>query len=269
MTEEHRGVLDGSGTLAERSVLIEARIETVWAIVSDPAGVSRWLQGTARFEPAPGSPFEVEFAQFDTVVRGEVLECDAEHHRFSVTWGIASGPQSDAFPAGSSKLEILLEPEGSGTRASVRHSALPSETEARNHEAGWRFHLSRLALFANRDDLGASLGPALEAWFAAWNETDGETRDALLARCCATDVAFRDEYASLEGRDTLALHIGNTQHFIPGWRIERSGAPRICRGEALVGWRAIGPDGQEFAGTHHLVADPDGTLRRVTSFSNP
>ena len=269
MTKEERGPLEGSGTLAEHSVLIEARVETVWAIVSDPAGFSEWLQGTARFSPEPGSPFEIDFPRFQTAVRGEVLECDAARHRFAVTWGVESGAQAETFPVGSSKLELWLSSEAGGTRAHVRHSALPSETEARNHEAGWRFHMSRLALFANRADLSASLGPSLESWFGAWNETDAEARSALLARCCAPDVEFRDEYTSLRGRDLLGLHIGNTQHFIPGWRIEASGTPRICRGEALASWGATGPEAQRFTGTHHLVADPDGTLRRVTSFWNP
>jgi len=268
MTQETRGVLEGSGTLAEHSVLIAARIETVWAIVSDPGRFGEWLQGKARFVPEPGSDFEIDFPQFEMVVRGEVLECDPERHRFAVTWGVASGTQAETFPAGSSKLELWLAEEPGGTRAHVRHSALPSETEARNHEAGWRFHLSRLSLFANRADLKASLGPALDAWYGAWNEPDADARRDLIAGCCAPDVEFRDEYASLRGSEPLGLHIGNTQHFIPGWRIERTGEPRICRGEALVEWRACGPAEQRFSGTHHVVADPDGTLRRITAFWN-
>lgn len=268
MTQESHGVLEGSGTLAEHSVLIAARIETVWAIVSDPRRFGEWLEGTASFAPEPGSAFEIDFPRFDTVVRGQVLECDAERHRFAVTWGVAEGEQAATFPVGSSKLELWLETEDGGTRAHVRHSALPSETEARNHEAGWRFHLSRLSLFANRTDLEVTLGPALEAWFGAWNETDAAERTALIERCCATDVEFRDEYASLRGSELLGLHIGNTQRFIPGWRIERTGDPRICRGEALVDWSAAGPGGRRFTGTYHLVADPDGTLDRITAFSN-
>lgn len=268
MTEERRGSLEGRDTLAEHSVLIAARAETVWAILSDPERFGEWLQGKASFRAEPGSAFEVDFPQFDTVVRGEVLECDADRRRLAVTWGVASGAQAETFPVGSSKLELWLEPEPKGTRAHVRHSALPSETEARNHEAGWRFHFSRLSLFANRADLRASLGPSLDAWFGAWNETDADARGELIARCSAPDVEFRDEYASLSGVELLALHIGNTQHFIPGWRIERAGEPRICRGEALVDWEATGPDEQRFTGTNHVVADPDGTIRRVTSFWN-
>lgn len=266
---EARGPLSGSGTLAEHSVLIEASPDTVWSIVSSPDRFSEWLQGTARFTGEPGTAFEIDFPRFDTEVRGEIVEFDAGRHRFAVTWGIAAGPQAATFPVGSSSLEIWLEPEEGGTRAHVRHSALPSETEARNHEAGWRFHFSRLALFANRDDLTASLGPALAAWFGAWNETDADRRAALLARCCAEDIEFRDEYAALRGRDTLGLHIGNTQHFVPEWTIAAEGALRICRGEALQGWAATGPGGERFTGTHHLAADPRGTLRRVTAFQDP
>lgn len=279
MTEQPSGIVEDGRTLAEHSVLIAARIETVWGIVSDPDRFGDWLQGRAAFAPEPGSDFEIDFPQFETRIRGEVLEYEPERHRFVVSWGVASGPQAATLPIGSSKVELWLVSEEGGTRAHVRHSALPSEKEARDHEAGWRFHLSRLSLFANRADLEASLGPALAAFYGAWNEPDPEARTGLLARCCAPDVTYRDEYASLEGRDLLGLHMGNTQRFIPGWRIERTGEPRICRGEALVDWRAGGetlerPAGGETlerrtGGTHHLVVDPDGTLRRITAFENP
>ena len=53
---------------------------------------------------------------------------------------------------------------------------------------------------------------------------------------------------------------------MPGAKLEPTGDVRICRGEALVGWRSVGADGATLEGFNHVVADRDGTLRRVAGF---
>lgn len=256
-----------AATLVELTRHIKARPTTVWGIISDASRFSEWMAGAARFEPHPGSPFRIEFPQFQTVIRGEVLECDETALKLALSWGVEAGPQADTFPPGSSRLELSLFPDGNGTRVELRHSSLPSGTETRHQEAGWRFHCSRLDLMANRADLGNTLGPALDAWFAAWNETDPDARRALLESCCSEDVSFRDEWAEASGRDLLSVHIGNTQHFVPGWSIATAGAAVVCRGEALVRWAASGPEGRRTTGTNHVTVHPDGTITRVTGFA--
>lgn len=256
-------------TLVDLSRRIDARIETVWRIISTPDGFGAWMGGEVRFEPAAGSEFIADFRQFDTVIRGEVLELDASDHRIALSWGVESGPQAATFPPGSSRVEISLTAEDDGTRARLVHSSLPSVEEAEGHEAGWRFHLSRLSLQANRTDLSESLGPSIDAWFRAWGEPDPDARAALLLECCAEDVAFRDEYAEAAGRELLSVHIGRTQQFMPGFSIRASGPAVVCRGEALVPWESPGPDGTTFHGTNHVAARPDGTITRVTGFFAP
>ena len=253
-------------TLVDISRTIDARLDTVWDIISTPEGFSKWMGGDVTFASDVGSPFEGRFPQFQTVIRGEVLEFDSGAHRIALSWGIETGPQAAYFPAASSRVELSLTAEAPGTLIQVRHSALPTAKEAGDHEAGWRFNLSRLSLIANREDLSATLGPAMDAWFAAWNETDSERRAELLARCCAPDIEFRDEYTEASGRDLLSLHIGNSQRFRPGWRIESAGPVVICRGEALCPWRYTGPEGAAVEGTNHVTATPDGTISRVTGF---
>jgi len=260
---------DTEQTIVDLTRYIDARVDTVWRILSTPEGFGAWMGGEVRFDAAPGSEFIARFPQFQTVIRGEVLEMDARARRIALSWGVEAGPQAATLPVGSSRLEISLSPEGHGTRARLVHSSLPSADEARNHEAGWRFHLSRLSLQANRTDLAATLGPAVDAWFAAWNEDDGDARDALLLECCAEDVEFRDEYAEATGRDLLATHIGNTRQYMPGFSIRATGPIVVCRGEALVPWESTGPGGTSIAGTNHLVARPDGTILRVTGFVAP
>lgn len=245
---------------------IDARVDTVWGIVSTPEGFGAWMGGQVSFSPEPGSAFEANFPQFQTVIRGEVLEFDPDAHRMALSWGAAEGPQAATFPVGSSRLELSFTPDENGTLARVLHTSLPSAQEAEGHEAGWRFHLSRLSLQANRQDLAETLGESIDAWFGAWNEDDADARDALLRSCCAEDVEFRDEYADAKGRDLLSKHIGNTRQFMPGFSIAATGPAVVCRGEALVPWTSTGPDGSSFAGTNHIAARPDGTITRVTGF---
>ena len=54
--------------------------------------------------------------------------------------------------------------------------------------------------------------------------------------------------------------------FMPGWKLESTGEVRICRGEALVGWRSVGLEGAMLEGFNHVSAARDGTLRRITGF---
>ncbi|MDH3734763.1 MAG: SRPBCC domain-containing protein [Gemmatimonadota bacterium] len=257
---------EAAGVLIDLSKKIDAHVDTVWGIVSTPEGFGAWMGGTVSFSPDAGSPFEANFPQFQMVIRGEVREFDATAHRLVLTWGVAQGPQTETFPAGSSLLELTLTPENGGTDARVHHSQLPTEEGAEGHEAGWRFHLSRLSLQANRQDLTNNLGRSVDAWFAAWNETDADARDALLISCCSEDVAFRDEYADATGRQLLSMHIGSTQMFMPGFSIAAAGPAIVCRGEALVPWKGTGPNGLEVTGTNHIAAHPDGTITRVTGF---
>ena len=170
------------------------------------------------------------------------------------------------FPAGSSLVEFQLRPDGPACRIELRHTGLRSPEAAAQQEGGWRFQLSKLDLKANRADLAAGLDRTLPEWITAWNEQDTEARLAALERCCHEDITFRDEWTSLSGTGMLALHIGNCHHYMPGYTLEHTGDIRICRGEALAGWRATGPAGQPTKGFNHIRADPDGRIHRVTGF---
>jgi len=251
---------------AEVSREIAATPQTVWSIISDPVGVSAWMEGDITFDPRPGSPFRAGFLNHDIVIAGEVRSADPRTRRLAITWGIESGPQAEEYPAGSSLVEIRVGADGPGSRVDLRHTGLPGEETARQQEGGWRFHLSRLDLMANRIDLGAGLERTLPRWAAAWNELEAETRIGILRQACGKNVEFRDDWTAVRGVDLLNVHIGNCHHYMPGYALEHTGDIRICRGEALVGWRAIGPGGRPMEGTNHIRADPDGTIRRVTGF---
>jgi len=246
------------------STVIQAGASTVFGILSDPARFSDWIQGEAEFSPAEGSPFQVRFPQFETVISGEVVEI-VPNRRMVLSWGVAEGHQSGWFPVGSSRVEIDLQEEDGGTRLTLRHSGLP-EKEVPPHQGGWRFHVSRLDLKANRAALEARLPSTFAHWCQAWQEKDADRRGELLNSCTSDQIEYSDEYAQLRGRDQLSLHIGNSLQYVPWTRLEM-GPPLICRGEALVEWTLVGDDGAVAeAGSLHCYTDPEGLLTRVTSF---
>lgn len=256
----------GPARAAEVSHHIAATPETVWGIVSDPVRVSAWMEGDITFDPRPGSPFRAVFRNHRTVIGGEVSRVDHDTRRLALTWGVESGPQAEAYPAGSSQVEIRVGADGAGSRVDLLHKGLPSEETARRQEGGWRFQLSRLDLMANRIDLGAGLRRTLPRWVAAWNEQDPGARIGVLRQACDENVRFRDDWTAVRGVDLLSVHIGNCHQYMPGYALEHTGDIRICRGEALAGWRAVGPGGRPMEGTNHIRADPDGTMHRVTGF---
>lgn len=245
---------------------VDASPETVWSILTTPALFSAWMDGQVTFDTAPGSPFRAVFPNFQTVVAGEVREVDSASRTIALTWGVESGPQADAFPAGCSLVTLTVLEAERGCRVRVEHSQLPDSTEATQHASGWSFHLSRMALFANRHDLEQGLERTLGAWFAAWNDQNDETRLEKLRSCCSEDIEFRDDWTGHSGLELLNQHIHNCFNFMPGYSLEPTGDVRICRGEALVGWRSSGPAGQQ-EGYDHMRASHDGRIERVTGFT--
>ena len=141
------------------------------------------------------------------------------------------------------------------------------ESERPGQEHGWNFHLSRLSLVSNRNQLEAELPDLVDRYFQAWNVESDEERATLLSEAVTDDVEFADDYAVLSGRELLALHASNTRKYIPGSSIRRAGSPLICRGEALVRWETVGADGSVlFDGTNHLRVTEDGRIDRVVGF---
>lgn len=254
----------------ERSVRItrriEARPETVFGIIAEPQGMSAWMEGQAEFEPQPGSPFELRFPQYQMIIAGSVLEVDPPR-KLVLTWGVSEGMHSEWFKPGSSTLSIELEPDGEGTVIHLVHADLPIEAEIQEQEGGWRFHITRLQVRANRLELDRHLPETWKNWYGAWAEPDADKRRSLLERCCTEDFTYADDYTTLEGLDMLSLHIANCLKFMPGMTVEQAGPATVCRGQVLVPWRSAGAEGMRaFAGQMVARVGLDGRLRDATSF---
>ncbi len=144
----------------ERTLEIAAPPETVFAFLTDPAKISRWMGRQAWVDSRPGGVIRVDYNGFD-IMRGEIVEL-VPPTRLVMTWGWES--LADTTAPGASRVEFHLERGGSGTVLKMIHSGL-SEAEAASHSTGWDLFLSRLVTAAaggSPDPMAAPLSQAEE-----------------------------------------------------------------------------------------------------------
>jgi uncharacterized protein YndB with AHSA1/START domain len=125
----------------ERSIWIAAPIERVWAAVTDPAQLSQWFAGGSRWEiPILAVGATALFDGTDV----HIIEVLNPPHEFTLRWV----PEPPTAPTVT---QFLLQPEGDGTRFTVResgYSALPADVRQRRIEQasdGYRLSLEQLA----------------------------------------------------------------------------------------------------------------------------
>jgi uncharacterized protein YndB with AHSA1/START domain len=132
-----------------RSVKINARPETVFALLIDPVRLVRWKGMKATLDPRPGGIYRVSISPED-VVRGEFVEV-TPFRRIVFTWGWEG--EDKPLPPGATTVEIDLIPDGDGTRLELTHRGLPPPAWAL-HGQGWDYYLPRLAVVAAGGDPG-------------------------------------------------------------------------------------------------------------------
>ena len=241
----------------ERVVLIRARRETVFRYFTDSERWAAWWGTGSTIEARPGGRVFVRHPN-GVEAAGEVLEVAAPR-RIVFTFGYRTG---QPIPEGASRVTIDLEEHPAGTRLQLRHEF--AEAEAREqHVQGWRY---QLAVFANvvADHAASAASERVDAWFAAWSEPDQARRHTALDRAVAPEVRFRDRFSLVEGRQDLEPHLAAVHVFMPGNRLEHSGALRHCQGTVLADWIVRGADGAEKGrGTNVFTLDPDGRILEV------
>ena len=244
-----------------RTVTIRAPRDVVFRYFTDSQRFAAWWGEGSTIEGRVGGAMRIRYPN-DVVAAGEVVEIEPDR-RVVFTYGYENAHPE--LPAGSSRVTVELEDHPEGTKLSFVHE-LPEEKMRDHHVPGWRYHL---AVFANvaANEQHAGVGAAIDDWFAAWAETDGDARRALLTRCTTDDVSMRDAFSCLVGRDELHGHIHNSQVHMPGMTMKRDGGPRHCQGTALVGWRVDGPDGEPMMqGTNYVQLAPDGRIAAMIGF---
>lgn len=238
----------------DREIDIRASPELVFEHFTDSSRWATWWGQGSSVDPTPGGRVLIRYPN-GIEASGEVLEIEAPH-RFVFSFGYTSG---QPIAAGASRVSIELEEHGPGwTRLRLHHHfADPAVRD--HHVQGWRYQLAVFSEVASAA-LVPNVTRALESWARAWSSDDDAERRALVLEAAAPDVAFRDRWSNLVGREDLLAQLAAVRRFMPGSRLELAGPVRACQGLALCDWVILGADGAETArGTN--VATPDGRGR--------
>ncbi len=223
----------------ERTVDIGAPVDTVFAYFTDSSLWAAWWGPGSEIDATVGGRMTIRHNN-GVEVAGEVLEVDPPT-RIVFTYGYATSEQQPKV--GGSQVTIALEPRGASTRLRLTH-AFAEVAHRGAFVQGWRFQLSVFATII-ADRLHAGAADTVDAWFGAWSNPDGPSRDAAVERIASTDVRFRDRYSLVQGHEDLQAHLAAVHRFMPGMRISREGAVRHCQGVVLADWVARATDGAE------------------------
>jgi uncharacterized protein YndB with AHSA1/START domain len=135
-----------------REIAIEAGLETVWSLLTDPDKSQAWW-GRADFDLREGGRFRMVVTP-SSIASGTFTEIDPPR-RLAFTFGWEKGGGgADIVPAGSSNVLIELVPTDTGTLLRLVHCGLPGDEAALRHGEGWDHYFGRLAMVATGGDPG-------------------------------------------------------------------------------------------------------------------
>lgn len=137
-------------TRIEQKIKIEARPETVFSFLTDPAKLAMWQGQHIAVDVTPGGMHRVVIRD-GVVMRGEYLEVTPPT-RLVYTFGWEG--DDNPIAAGSTTVTYELVPDGEGTMLTLTHTGLPDEEAAKMHAMGWEHYMVRLGIAAIGDDPG-------------------------------------------------------------------------------------------------------------------
>ena len=127
--------------VVRRETHIQAPPAAVFALLTDPEKILRWMGTEAQLEPQPGGLYRVNVTSTH-VARGSFREV-VPVHRLAYSFGWDG---SQVVPPGSSLVEIdLMEQPPDGTLLRLTHTGLPDAEQCASHAEGWAHYLGRLA----------------------------------------------------------------------------------------------------------------------------
>jgi uncharacterized protein YndB with AHSA1/START domain len=138
----------------ERETVIEAPLDVVWGILTQPVHIVRWFSDSADIDLRPGGGGAISWKEHGTFpVRVEKVE---QPHLFSFRWVHTEG--AEPREGNSTLVEFTLTAEGDSTRLRVVESGLreldwPDERKdefAGDHTQGWERILAGLREYASR-----------------------------------------------------------------------------------------------------------------------
>jgi uncharacterized protein YndB with AHSA1/START domain len=127
--------------VVRRETHIPAPPAAVFALLTDPEKILRWMGTQAELEPEPEGLYLVNVtgARFARGTFREVVPV----HRLAYSFGWEG---SEEVPPGSSLVEIdLMDEAPDGTLLRLTHTGLPNQEQCDSHEEGWTHYIGRLA----------------------------------------------------------------------------------------------------------------------------
>ncbi|MCW2542432.1 MAG: hypothetical protein JWN95_4157 [Frankiales bacterium] len=107
----------------------------------------------------------------------------------------------------------------------------------------------------------------VERYLACWNETDADTRRALIEQTWSAAAEYRDPMAQVHGVEEIDATIAAVQGQFPGLVFTPVGEVDAHHQQARFQW-GLGPDGAEplIVGFDVAVLDEDGRITTVLGF---
>jgi uncharacterized protein YndB with AHSA1/START domain len=135
--------------VVRREQHIAAPPAAVFALLTDPEKILRWMGTEAQLEPQPGGLYLVNVTGARNA-RGAFREV-VPVHRLSYSFGWDGSAE---VPPGSTLVEIDLIEQPDGTLLRMTQSGLPNAEQCARHAEGWAHYLGRLATAAAGRDPG-------------------------------------------------------------------------------------------------------------------
>jgi len=136
--------------IVRRETQIAAPPAAVFALLTDPEKILRWMGTEAELDPRPGGLYLVNVTGA-RCARGAFTEV-VPVHRLAYSFGWDGSAE---VPPGSSLVEIdLIDQAPDGTLLRLTHSGLPNAEQCASHTEGWTHYLGRLGAAAVGRDPG-------------------------------------------------------------------------------------------------------------------
>jgi uncharacterized protein YndB with AHSA1/START domain len=144
----------------EREIEIEAPVEVVWAVVTEPHHIASWFTDSATLDLRPGGEGRFDFTSRSTGGPATVnlrVERIERPRLFSFRWTHPDGAEPDE--TNSLLVELRLEAAGDATRLHLVESGFERAGRGQHrahadHESGWDVHLGRLQAYAAGSAVG-------------------------------------------------------------------------------------------------------------------
>jgi len=138
----------------EREIFIDAPIEVVWAVITEPEHINGWFGDVTEIDLRPGGRVMFRWSEHGHAARSLVERVEPPH-AFSFRWN--RGPEAHASDDNYTLVEFTLHADGQSTRLTVaesgfRNLAMPDDEKQRDaddHRGGWEQELNELAEYAS------------------------------------------------------------------------------------------------------------------------